>query len=107
MNTPKPGDFPVGSVESRAAMRLQLSNQRDAESHVEFISYIPRPWRGEGPQPENWNKVPRLDALSHKTRTQCLYVPPNMTDDEARKIVGLGKATATFVFGARKIAEEH
>lgn len=28
MDTPKPGDFPIGSVESRAAMRLQLVNQR-------------------------------------------------------------------------------
>ncbi len=29
MGTPKPGDFPIGSVESRAAMRLQLSTQKD------------------------------------------------------------------------------
>jgi hypothetical protein len=67
---------------------------------VEFISYIPRPWRGDGPEPGDWNKVPRLYAMSNETPTQCLYVPPGMTDDEARKIVGLGKATVTFVFDA-------
>jgi hypothetical protein len=88
VNTPKPGDFPIGSVESRAAMRFELSNQRDAEPQMEFISYIPRPWRGEGPQPENWNKVPRL-TVNGRTNSRHLYVPPNMTDDEARKIVGL------------------
>jgi hypothetical protein len=32
MGTPKPGDFPLGSVESRAAMRLQLSSEREAQS---------------------------------------------------------------------------
>src|SRR6266567_2173442 len=107
MDTPKPGDFPIGSVESRAAMRLQLSNQT-AEPRVEFINYIPRPWRGEGPEPENWNKVPRL-TVDGRNKAHYLYVPPNMTDDEARKIVGLGKAntTVTFVLGRRKDAEEH
>ena len=114
MDTPKPGDFPIGSVESRAAMRLQLSNQT-AEPRVEFISYIPRPWRGEGPEPENWNKVPRVsDRDGWGDKTRCLYVPPNMTEEEARKIVGwgaadrgLGTTTVTFGLGARKIAEEH
>ncbi len=106
MNTPKPGDFPVGSVESRAAMRLQLSNQ-EAEVRVEFINYIPRPWRGEGPEPENWNKAPRLTV--GRDKTYYLYVPPNMTPEEVRKILGLGKVktTVTFGLGRRKDAEEH
>ncbi len=88
MDIPKPGDFPIGSVESRAAMRLQLSNET-AEPRVEFISYIPRPWRGEGPEPENWNKVPRLTV--GRDKTHYLYVPPNMTREEARTILGLSK----------------
>jgi len=49
MDAPKPGDFPIGSVESRAAMRLQLSNKKDAPlserrvtfSTGEIIAYGP------------------------------------------------------------------
>ncbi len=87
-------------------MRFELSSQEE-KSRTEFISHVPRPWRGDGPEPENWNKVPRLEVLSDKTGTRCLYVPPNMTEEEARKAVGWGKATVSFVFGARKNAEEH
>jgi hypothetical protein len=110
VNTPKPGDFPIGSVESRAAMRLQITEQ-GSRPHLAFISYVPRPWRGNGPEPKDWNKVPRLNYLADgwcpqdgrvSDKTQCLYVPPNMTDDEARKIVGLGKAKVTLVFGGRR-----
>jgi hypothetical protein len=37
---PKPGDFPIGSVESRAAMRLQLVNRRDVRKRVEFQTNV-------------------------------------------------------------------
>jgi hypothetical protein len=37
MGAPRPEDFPVGSVESRAAMRLQLAEaRRDGAVHVHF-----------------------------------------------------------------------
>jgi hypothetical protein len=43
MDTPKPGDFPIGSVESRAAMRLQLVSLRDMRGRVEYHNNIRRP----------------------------------------------------------------
>jgi hypothetical protein len=87
---PKPGDYPIGSVESRAAMRLQLSNQT-AEPRLEIISYIPRPWRGDGPEPSDWNKVPRISEPQSwgDGLMQILYVPSGMTAEEARKILGI------------------
>ncbi|HXN23328.1 MAG TPA: hypothetical protein VOA41_11365 [Candidatus Dormibacteraeota bacterium] len=30
-HTPKPGDFPIGSVESRAAMRALILHRKDSE----------------------------------------------------------------------------
>lgn len=87
MDTPKPGDFPIGSVESRAAMRFELSNERSAPSYaVEIISHIPRPWRGDGPEPRDWNKTPRVEASQPcgDRLTRILYVPAGMTADEAR-----------------------
>src|SRR2546425_9372362 len=56
---PRPGDFPLGSVESRAVARMQLQ-QGDHRKRIELISHIPGPWRGEGPEPEGWNKEPRI-----------------------------------------------
>ena len=80
MGTPKPGDFPIGSVESRAAIRLQLSKQTDAVSCTEIVSRVSRPWRGDGPEPEDWNKVPRTSASQPwgEGLMRILYVPTGM-----------------------------
>jgi hypothetical protein len=88
MNIPKPGDFPVGSVESRAAMRLQLSTQTDAVSCTEIVSRISRPWRGDGPVPRDWNIAPRVSAPQpwDDGLMRILYVPTGMAEGEARKI---------------------
>ena len=91
MDAPKPGDFPVGSVESRAAMRLQLSNQGQKPC-MEIVSRIPRPWRGDGPVPSDWNKVPRVSAPQPwgDGLMRILYVPTGMAEGEARKIAEVG-----------------
>ena len=87
MNTPKPGDFPIGSVESRAAMRFQLSNQSGESRVLEFVSHISRPWRGSGAEPEEWNRAPRVIEQSWDDGVmRILYVPPGMAEGEARKI---------------------
>jgi hypothetical protein len=89
MDAPRPGDFPIGSVESRAAMRLQLSNEGGARSCMDIISHISRPWRGDGPEPRDWNKAPRV-SLSQPWRDglmRILYVPDGMTAEEALKIL--------------------
>jgi hypothetical protein len=90
MDTPRPGDFPIGSVESRTEMRLQLSNERGAPSCMEIVSHISRPWRSDEPEPGDWNKSPRLGVLRYcgDGLMWILYVPPSMTADEARKAVG-------------------
>jgi hypothetical protein len=41
MPGPKPGDFTVGSLQSRAAARSQVMNRREAK--IRFITHIPRP----------------------------------------------------------------
>jgi hypothetical protein len=89
MNTPKPGDFPIGSIESRAAMRLYLSNKRGAPSCMEIVSHIPRPWRGDGPEPEDWNKAPHIGASQPwgDRLMRILFVPDGMTAEEARKVM--------------------
>ena len=93
MDTPKPGDFPIGSVESRAAMRLQLSNQGQKSCIMEIVSYISRPWLedGEGPEPSDWNKAPRISAPQPcgDGLMRILYVPEGMTAEESRKILGI------------------
>jgi hypothetical protein len=40
MPGPKPGDFAVGSLQSRAAARSQVKNRREAK--IRFIPHIPR-----------------------------------------------------------------
>jgi hypothetical protein len=89
VDTPKPGDFPIGSVESRAAMRLQLLNEGNAPLLTEIISHVLRPRRGGGPEPRDWNKAPRVGPWQDcgDRLMRILYVPAGMTADEARKIL--------------------
>jgi hypothetical protein len=56
MDRPKPGDFPIGSPESRAAARMQAVNRQDTRSRVEYVSHLQRSWRGEGAEPQGWGK---------------------------------------------------
>ena len=39
---PRPGDFPLGSVESRAAARLAL-DQESGDRRIVIVSHVPRP----------------------------------------------------------------
>jgi hypothetical protein len=79
---PRPGDFPIGSVESRAAMRLQLKNQGDTRRRLEFVTNVCRPWRGEGPTPEGWNKEPRVGPWQDcgDVLMRMFYVPTGMAE---------------------------
>jgi hypothetical protein len=41
--TLQPGDFPLGSPQSRAAVRIQLDRIRKAQSRENVVLHIPRP----------------------------------------------------------------
>jgi len=41
--TLRPGDFPLGSPQSRAAVRMQLVQIRKAQSGINLVLHIPRP----------------------------------------------------------------
>ena len=41
--TLRPGDFPLGSPRSRAAVRMQLVGIRKAQSRINLVLHIPRP----------------------------------------------------------------
>src|SRR5262245_17612633 len=43
--TPRPGDFPLGSPQSRAAVRMKLAKIRTAQPRVTYVMYVPRPNR--------------------------------------------------------------
>ena len=43
--TPRPGDFPLGSPQSKAAVRMQLAKIRTAQPRVTHVMFVPRPGR--------------------------------------------------------------
>jgi len=59
-DSPKPGDYPIGSRLSRAAARMFAESRPDTRERIEFVSHLARPWRGEGPQPAGCNKEARI-----------------------------------------------
>ena len=40
---PNPGDFPIGSLESRAAARIRLASRHDSHKRMRIITNIPGP----------------------------------------------------------------
>ncbi len=54
----KVGDFPVGSLESRAAARVLSVQRRSKLTCLQFCHSVRGPWRGEGPEPPD---VPRAN----------------------------------------------
>jgi hypothetical protein len=88
----KPGDFPIGSPESRAAARMLVANRRDTRRRIEIVSNVHIPWHSEGPAPDPWNDEeshigPWQDCVDGSLM-RIVYIPTGMSEDEARKIVG-------------------
>ena len=78
-NDARPGEFPLGSPESRAAARMFLNNQRDSRKRIEIVSNIARP--------DLDNAKPHVSPWSDfgDVLMRMLYVPAGMTEEEARK----------------------
>src|SRR5690349_6968017 len=54
-STPRPGDFPLGSVESRAAARMLAGKREDTKKRIEVRTNVSRyTWMGDDPMPEDW-----------------------------------------------------
>jgi hypothetical protein len=80
-NGARPGEFPLGSPESRAAARMFLNNQRDSRKRIEIVSNIARPDPDSAkPHVSPWSDFG--DILMH-----VLYVPAGMTEEAARNIL--------------------
>jgi hypothetical protein len=45
----RPGDFPIGSIESRVAMRVRLENPNTRRREIEIISNVRLPEEDESP----------------------------------------------------------
>jgi len=79
---PRPGDFPIGSVSSRAAARRMLMERFQDRQRIEFVTNMRLPHQD--------NTKPHATPWSETTDgglMRMLYVPLGMTADEARRIV--------------------
>ena len=74
-------DFPIGSLESRAAVTKLLSSRQDTRERLEIVSYIARP-RCDNSKPHASPSTETEDGrLIH-----VLYTPAGL-EGEARRIV--------------------
>ena len=81
----KPGDFPIGSMESRAAARMLASRKREASKEVIAIKFIPA--RDGHPDAEKMQNPPRLIRRSEGPDSIFEFWSWADADDERR--VGL------------------
>ena len=68
---------------------MLVAYRNDTRARIEIVSHIHRPWRGQGPKPEGWNKEPYVGPWQDcgDTLMRVMYFPDGMSADEARKIV--------------------
>jgi hypothetical protein len=78
----KPGEYPLGSAQSRAAARTLLERRRVGRRRIEIISSIPRPGGAEG-EICIGDRIERPDG----TLFRISSIPPGMTIEEAERIV--------------------
>ena len=77
-DSPKPGDFPVGSPASRAAARMLAQHRNDQRERLEIII------RGE----EELRATPWTEDFNGSGKLmRVLCVPDGMTIEEAQRIV--------------------
>lgn len=85
----KPGDFPIGSPESRAAARMLAANRPDTRRRIEIVTNVCFLQDDEGRRPEGWNdKKHYVEPWRHcgDVLMRIVYVPSGMSADEARDI---------------------
>jgi hypothetical protein len=71
----KIGDFQVGTLVSRAAARVLLSQRRNKLTRVQFFHSVRGPWRGDGPEPPDVPKAnPWFEGDDGKL-VRVVYVP--------------------------------
>jgi hypothetical protein len=83
VDTPKPGDFPIGSPESRSAARMLMGSRLDNRKRIQFVTNASFPDH-DGPSRD---RSKSYVTPWTETRDGCLmrfvYVP-NGTDEETK-----------------------
>jgi ribosomal protein L2 len=79
---PKPGDFPVGTPQSRAAARAALESLRAGRKRIDVISSIPRPGQ-KGNEIHIGDWIEQADGSLFRFSN----IPAGMTIEEAERKV--------------------
>jgi hypothetical protein len=87
MTNLKPGDFPIGSVLSRAAARMLLKNQRDTRQKIQVTTNVRIVCDPDGNLPDATEPHATPWIGDSKTVTRLLYVPADMSTGDAEKAV--------------------
>jgi hypothetical protein len=71
----KPEDFPIGSLESRAAARVLLGRRQSKQTRVQFFHGIRGPWRGNGPEPPDLPRAYPWTECGDGKLVRVVYIP--------------------------------
>ena len=80
MDTPKPGDFPIGSPESRAAARMLMRSRVDNRKRLQFITNTMLAHHDGNPEPHVTPWIETLDGGLFR-----FVYAPNGTDEETKE----------------------
>jgi hypothetical protein len=73
--TAKVRDFPIGSLESRAAARSLLRQRRSKQERLQFFHNVRGPWYGDGPEPPDVPKANPWFEGDDGRLVRLVYIP--------------------------------
>ena len=89
-STPSPGNFPLFSLESRAAARMLAARREDAKKRIEFVTNLARfTWVGDDPMPEDWGAQPHATPWNDcgDCLTRIVYIPDELDARQRQAIM--------------------
>jgi hypothetical protein len=71
------GRLYVGFPSIEGSGQAMLVRADAGRKRIQIVTNVSRPWRGEGPDPEGWNSVPRIGPWQDcgDTLMRFVYVP--------------------------------
>ena len=81
---PRPEEFPLGSMESRAAARAMLEAQEKGVRRLQIIIAAPRPRREGEPRTKVGPWFETADGL-----TRYVFVPPGTDEETLRRLLAV------------------
>jgi hypothetical protein len=89
VDTPKPGNFPICSLESRAAARMLMKSRQDNCKRIQFVTNVLFPYRDGPPRDSSKPYATPWTETRDGGLMRFVYVPTGSDEETIRKLLAI------------------